>query len=86
MGYGAGRNVANLTKVLELLTISNLNEDDKLWNELVGVNSDATEVSLLSNTVIDGCNARLTMVPMQEVISELLPKLETLMDIRAVPT
>lgn len=86
MGYGAGRNVANLTKVLELLTISNLNEDDKLWNELVGVNSDATEVSLLSNTVIDECNARLTMVPMQEVISELLPKLETLMDIRAVPT
>ncbi|KAJ8633603.1 hypothetical protein MRB53_026939 [Persea americana] len=86
MGYGAGRNVANLNKVLELLTVSNLNEDDKLWNELVDMNSDATEVSLLSNTVIDGCNARLTMVPMQKVISELLPKLETLMDIRAVPT
>ncbi|XXG77706.1 hypothetical protein AAC387_Pa08g1810 [Persea americana] len=86
MGYGAGRNVANLNKVLELLTVSNLNEDDKLWNELVDMNSDATEVSLLSNTVIDGCNARLTMVPMQKVISELLPKLETLMDTRAVPT
>eukprot|EP00268_Persea_americana_P046850 TRINITY_DN4846_c0_g1_i4.p1 TRINITY_DN4846_c0_g1~~TRINITY_DN4846_c0_g1_i4.p1 ORF type:complete len:484 (-),score=89.07 TRINITY_DN4846_c0_g1_i4:572-2023(-) len=86
MGYGAGRNVANLNKVLELLTVSNLNEDDKLWHELVDINSDATEVSLLSNTVIDGCNARLTMVPMQKVISELLPKLETLMDIRAVPT
>lgn len=86
MGCGAGRNVADLNKVLELLRVSNLNEDDKLWNDLIDASSNETEVSLLSKTVVDGSDARLTQVPMQKVISELLPKLETLMERRVVPT
>lgn len=54
MGCGAGRNVATSSKVLELLRVSNLNEDDELWNDLIE-NVDATEISLLSKTVINGC-------------------------------
>lgn len=85
MGCGAGRNVATSSKVLELLRVSNLNEDDELWNDLIE-NVDATEISLLSKTVINGCCDRLTRVPMQTVVSELLPKLETLLKRRAVPS
>ncbi|KAE8696302.1 MuDR family transposase [Hibiscus syriacus] len=36
VGCGAGRNVATLKKVVELIETPDLNEDDKFWNELLG--------------------------------------------------
>lgn len=85
LGCGAGRNVATLNKVLELLRASNLNEDDTLWNDLIE-NADATEILLLSKTVINGCSDRLSRVPMQKVVSELLPKLEFMLKRRVAPS
>ncbi|XP_021676923.2 fructokinase-1 [Hevea brasiliensis] len=76
MGCGAGRNVATLEKVIELVRASNLNEDDEFWNELVN-NLDAQEVTFLSKMVINGSNGRLNRVALQKVVSELLPKLKS---------
>ncbi|EPS65496.1 hypothetical protein M569_09279 [Genlisea aurea] len=78
MGCGAGRNVARLKQVVELVTESNLNEDDEFWEQLPeerqrskGVSA---EVTLLSKLVVDGSeNLR---VPLQRVVAELLAMLE----------
>ncbi|KAK9281183.1 hypothetical protein L1049_004078 [Liquidambar formosana] len=77
MGCGAGRNVATLEQVTKLMRASNLNEDDKFWNELLSENLDAQEITFLSKTVINGTNKQLKRVSLQKVVSELLPKLES---------
>ncbi|KAL6006845.1 hypothetical protein ACLOJK_032341 [Asimina triloba] len=79
MGSGAGRNVANLDKILMLLRSSNLNEDEKLWNMLADENPDEAEIVILSGT-INGCSNRLARVAIQKIVSELLPKLESIHD------
>ncbi|CAL9052121.1 uncharacterized protein LOC135636092 [Musa acuminata AAA Group] len=76
-GCGAGRNVARLCKVLELLKQSNLNEDDKFWSKLIEGNSLTSEVLLLSKVTINGCNDRLVRIPISNVVFELLPKFDT---------
>lgn len=76
-GCGAGRNVATLEKVKQLMRESNLNDNDTFWNELFSQNLDAEEVTILSKTVINGSNKRLNHVSMQSVVSELLSKLES---------
>ncbi|CAL9154963.1 unnamed protein product [Musa hybrid cultivar] len=75
-GCGAGRNVARLCKVLELLKQSNLNEDDKFWSKLIEGNSLTSEVLLLSKVTINGCNDRLVRIPISNVVFELLPKFD----------
>ena len=40
MGCGAGRNVATLKQVVELMEAPDLNEDDEFWNELLGEHLD----------------------------------------------
>lgn len=77
MGCGAGRNVATLDKVLNLLRESNLNDDDKFWNELFDENLDDQEVTFLSKTVVNGSNERLNHVALQNAVSEMLLKLES---------
>ncbi|KAL0371214.1 UNVERIFIED_CONTAM: putative fructokinase-6, chloroplastic [Sesamum angustifolium] len=76
MGCGAGRNVAKLKQVLELVRLSNLNEDDKFWEELLQKHSDTEEITLLTKAVINGSNNWLQRVSLQKVVGELLPKLE----------
>ncbi|KAK6164550.1 hypothetical protein DH2020_001414 [Rehmannia glutinosa] len=76
MGCGAGRNVATLEQVVHLLRGSNLNEDDKFWDELLKEHSDAEETTLLTKVVINGYNNQLRTASLQKVVCELLPKLE----------
>ncbi|XP_015575894.1 fructokinase-1 isoform X2 [Ricinus communis] len=80
MGCGAGRNVATLEKVIELVRGSNINEDDAFWAELFVKNLNAQEIAFLSKMVINGSkssNKGLNRVAIQKVVSELLPKLES---------
>ncbi|XP_052169926.1 fructokinase-1 isoform X2 [Diospyros lotus] len=85
MGCGAGRNVATLKQVMELMKAANLNEDDKFWDELVGENLDIQEITFLSRMVVNGNNNRINHVSLQNVVSEMLPKLEAWQVTGAVP-
>ncbi|KAJ8558130.1 hypothetical protein K7X08_004896 [Anisodus acutangulus] len=73
-GCGAGRNVASLGKVMELLKESNLN-DDKFWDEVLNDNTDSQDITVLSKFVVNG-NSQVNRVSLQKVVSEVLPKLE----------
>lgn len=76
MGCGAGRNVATLERVIELMRASNLNEDNAFWNELLDQNVNAENITFLSRFGINGSSNSLNHVNLQKVVSELLPKLE----------
>lgn len=76
MGCGAGRNVATLERVIELMRASNLNEDDAFWNELLDQNVNAENITFLSRFGINGSSNCLNRVDLEKVVSELLPKLE----------
>ncbi|XP_043687529.1 5-dehydro-2-deoxygluconokinase 1-like [Telopea speciosissima] len=84
MGCGAGRNVATLENVIELMKVSNVNEDNGLWNELLLQNMDSEEVILLSKTIINGSNDQLKHVSLQKVVNELLLKLEAVWERKMV--
>ncbi|XP_038693885.1 fructokinase-1-like [Tripterygium wilfordii] len=75
MGCGAGRNVATLKQVIELIRASNLNKDDDFWNELLS-EMDAREINFLSQRVINGSRHQLNHISLQQVASQLLPKLQ----------
>jgi transcription initiation factor TFIIIB Brf1 subunit/transcription initiation factor TFIIB len=75
MGCGAGRNVATLDKVTELMRASDINEDDEFWSELVK-DLNTEEITFLSKMVINGRNSQVNHIALQKVVSELLPKLE----------
>ncbi|XP_010274153.1 PREDICTED: uncharacterized protein LOC104609523 isoform X2 [Nelumbo nucifera] len=72
MGCGAGRNVATLESVIELIRVSNLNDDDEFWSKLLHENMDTPEISLLSRTVINGSNDQLKHVSLQKVVSDCI--------------
>ncbi|XP_044982699.1 fructokinase-1 [Hordeum vulgare subsp. vulgare] len=76
-GCGAGRNVAHLDKVLNLLRESDLNEEGKTWTELIEGCSVCPEVSVMSKTPVNGFSDRLVnVVPVHGVVSGLLSMLE----------
>lgn len=75
MGCGAGRNVATLEQVKELMRRSDINEDEKLWEELLSDCLGTLEVNLLSRSLIDQNSPQLNVVPLQRAVSEILPKL-----------
>lgn len=77
MGSGAGRNVATLENVMELLTRSNLNEDDKFLKDVLIEGLDGQEVTYLSEKAVNGSHSQLILVPVQKVVSEVLTKLES---------
>lgn len=85
MGCGAGRNVATLDKVIEIVKASNLNEDDEFWNDLFDENLGVEEITSLSKLVINRSDSQLNCVSLQKVISELLPKLKSAELERKVP-
>ncbi|CAL4912715.1 unnamed protein product [Urochloa decumbens] len=74
-GCGAGRNVAHLDKVLQLLREANLNEDTA-WGELIEGSSLCPEVTVLSRTAVNGFREHLMHVPVGDVVSDILPMLE----------
>ncbi|KAK2648676.1 hypothetical protein Ddye_016165 [Dipteronia dyeriana] len=76
MGCGAGRNVATLMQVMELMRASNLNEDDASWDELLDEDLTSEKITFLSKTGINGSNNCMSCVDVQKVVSELLPKFE----------
>lgn len=76
MGSGAGRNVATLENVMELLKRSNLNEHDKYLKDVLINGLDGQEVTFLSEKAVNGSNNQLIIVPVQKVVSEVLPKLK----------
>ncbi|XP_062216727.1 uncharacterized protein LOC133916865 isoform X2 [Phragmites australis] len=77
-GCGAGRNVAHLDKVLQLLREADLNEEDTAWSELIEGSSLCPEVSVLSRTAINGFREHLVRVPVCNVVSDLLPMFEAM--------
>ncbi|XAR61131.1 Fructokinase [Bertholletia excelsa] len=76
MGCGAGRNVATQKRVLELMKVANLNEDNQFWNKLLDESLNGQDVTFLSRTPLNGSYNWLNRVPLQKVMSEILPKLE----------
>lgn len=76
MGCGAGRNVATLEQVKELMRRSDINEDEKFWEELLGDNLGTREINLLSRSLINQNSQQLNVVPLQRAVSEILSKLE----------
>lgn len=84
-GCGAGRNVATLTKVTNLLKDSNLNEE-YFHNMFNDENLSISEVTVLTKTPIVGGNGHLKQVSLQKVVSELLSKLKVVLDKRMVPS
>ncbi|KAL1329737.1 hypothetical protein HN51_046913 [Arachis hypogaea] len=77
MGCGAGRNVAKLENVKDLLKSSNISKDTKFWTNVLGKNAIAQEITCLSHMMNGiGNPDNLNHVPYDKVASELLPKLE----------
>lgn len=76
MGCGAGRNVASIEKVVDILRSSNLNEDDEFWTQILDKKMVDQEVTCLSKIVRNVNRNHLNFVPFDKVASELLPKLE----------
>ncbi|KAK7277563.1 hypothetical protein RJT34_22578 [Clitoria ternatea] len=85
MGCGAGRNVATLEKVVHILRSSNLNEDDEFWTEILEKNVIAQEITCLWN-VRNVSRNHINIVSFDQVVSELLPKLEFPQTVGNVPT
>lgn len=75
-GCGAGRNVASLKQVMQLVKGSNLNEDEKFWKDLLKPHSDVENITLLSKVVVNGNSDSVQLASLQKVIAELIPKLE----------
>lgn len=76
MSSGAGRAVATLEKVIELMTRSQLNEDDTFINKLLDKDLNVQEITIISNMIENGYTNKLNHVPLQKVVSEVLLKLD----------
>lgn len=87
MGSGAGRNVATMGKVLDLMKASSLNEGDTFWNNLLDDYLDTQECSLLC-TATDNSRKpdRLNRISLQNVVSELMPRLKSSKSEQCVPS
>lgn len=76
-GCGAGRNVANLQKVMSIMKESNLNEDDNFWNKLLDENTNKGDITILSKTPVNRTDTGFfNHVTLQKVVSEVLHELE----------
>ncbi|GAB4830476.1 hypothetical protein Ancab_020189 [Ancistrocladus abbreviatus] len=75
MGCGAGRNVATLDRVKELILAGDLNEADEFWKEFLNDFSDDQEITLLSRMLVNGGMVRLNQLSLHNVFPELLSKL-----------
>ncbi|CAM8988014.1 unnamed protein product [Rhodiola kirilowii] len=86
-GSGAGRNVATLEKVLNIMKGSSLNEDETFWCSLLHEHLDTEECSLLCKETDNSRRfGHLNHVSLQKVVSELLPKLNSSMSEHSLPS
>lgn len=76
MGCGAGRSVATLEKVLELMMKANTNEDRDFWNKLFSENLECQDITFMSKSNVDRNNKSINYIMLQNVVSRLLPMLE----------
>lgn len=76
MGCGAGRNVATLERVIELMKAANIGDDGEFWDS-VAKDLDISEVVFLSRMTVNGNNNQRKHVSLQKIVSELLPQLES---------
>lgn len=76
MGCGAGRSVATLEKVLELMMKANTNEDRDFWNKLFSENLECQDITFMSKLNVDRNNKSINYIMLQNVVSRLLPMLE----------
>ena len=76
MSSGAGRAVATLEKVIEIMTRSQINEDDFI-HELLNKDLNVQEITIISNMTNNGNRNKLKHVPLQKVTSELLLKFDS---------
>lgn len=78
MGCGAGRNVAKRHQVVDLMKASKLNDEDMFFEQLLAENPESPRISLLSRVMgKEGSNKQqIEIIPMEKVVSELLPELE----------
>lgn len=76
MGCGAGRSVATLEKVLELMMKANTNEDSDFWNKLLSENLESQDITLMLKSNVDRNNRSINYIMLQNVVSRLLPMLE----------
>lgn len=86
MGCGAGRNVASLEKVVDILRSSSFHEDREFWTDILEKKVIDQEVTCLSNIVMNGNRNHVNFIPFDKVASELLPKLEFPQTVENVPT
>lgn len=75
-GSGAGRNVATLEKIVQLLRFPNLNEDVELWKSLIEEYSEQEEIVLVSKYIVNGSAGRIVYVSIDEAVLQLLPQLK----------
>ncbi|CAM8994717.1 unnamed protein product [Rhodiola kirilowii] len=86
-GSGAGRNVATLEKVLNIMKGSSLNEDETFWCSLLHEHLDTEDCSLLCKETDNSRRfGHLNHVSLQKVVSELLPKLNSSMSEHSLPS
>jgi hypothetical protein len=75
-GCGAGRNVAHLKKVVDLLKQSIMNEDYAFWAELVEESKASCMMSLVSGLGVNGCADRFSCVPIRSVVEGIFSMFE----------
>ncbi|KAJ4767524.1 5-dehydro-2-deoxygluconokinase 1 [Rhynchospora pubera] len=75
-GCGAGRNVAHLEVVLDLLKQSKINEDYAFWAQLLKESEAPCTISLVSGLDVYGCADGFSCIPVRSVVEELLPMFE----------
>lgn len=84
-GSGAGRNVARLEKVVQLLNNANLNEDAQPCYDSVDDSLEAEDIIMLSNAAVNGTNKQVSQVSIQRAACELLQQFKTVHEAKAVP-
>ncbi|XP_031502157.1 uncharacterized protein LOC116265580 [Nymphaea colorata] len=75
MGCGAGRNVASLEKVIELLKASDLNLENFLGEKLVEDDLE-TDLVILSKSIPNGVGDKIKCVSVEKVVCDLMPRLQ----------
>ncbi|GAB2298306.1 hypothetical protein Dimus_032374 [Dionaea muscipula] len=76
MGCGAGRNVATLDRVIELIRAGDLNEDAEFMKVVLNGFSDIPEINLLSKEALNGAGDRVNHTSLENVVPELLARLK----------
>ncbi|GAB2226397.1 hypothetical protein Drorol1_Dr00022201 [Drosera rotundifolia] len=86
MGCGAGRNVATLKQVVELIKAGDLIEDTESGKEILDKCTDVQEITLLSKMMVNGGVDRVNRLSIEDVAPELLTRLKSVEVEEALPS